>query len=202
MVLSPPSHRKRSEIMADLTEHQKFEIVEALAGFQSPSAIIAHFRSVHGLDLTHKQVGRYDPTRPYYEGGDRWRAIFDARRKACLEDVSAIPSAHKAYRLNMLQEGIDAARAAKNWVLMAQLLKQAAEEVGGALTNERNLRVDDAREKRARDMTPEERRAALAEIIRRAMEERQEQLAAEARQVRFEAPRSSMAAVESVPAVA
>ncbi|OJU60540.1 MAG: hypothetical protein BGO08_10100 [Altererythrobacter sp. 66-12] len=188
--------------MADLTEAQKREIVEALAGFQSSSAIITHFRSVHGLDLTHKQVGRYDPTRPYYEGGERWREIFEAHRKAYLEDVSAIPAAHKAYRLNMLQEGIDAARAVKNWVVMAQLLKQAAEEVGGALTNERNLRVDDARVKRARDMTPEERQAALTEIIRRALEERKEQLAAKARQGRLEAPQLSVAAVESVPAVA
>jgi hypothetical protein len=155
--------------MAELTEHQKLEIVEALAGFESPSAIITHFRSAYGLDLTHKQVGRYDPTRPYYEGGERWREIFDAHRRACLEDVSAIPAAHKAYRLNMLQEGIDAARAAKNWVLMAQLLKQAAEEVGGALTNERNLKVENDRQ-RPEDMTYEERGAAVAEIIRQAIE--------------------------------
>jgi hypothetical protein len=156
--------------MPDLTDHQKLEIVEALAVFQSPSAIIAHFRSAHDLNLTHKQVGRYDPTRPYYEGGEKWREIFEAHRKACLEDVSAIPVAHKAYRLNMLQESIDAARAAKNWVLMAQLLKQAAEEVGGALTNERSFRVDDSPEKRVRDMTYEERRAAMVEIIRKVIE--------------------------------
>src|SRR5690606_28106427 len=128
-------------------------------------------------DLTHKQVGRYDPTRAYYEGGERWREIFEARRKACLEDVSTIPVAHKAYRLNMLQEGVDAARAAKNWVLMAQLLKQASQEVGGSLTNERNVRMDDSYERRVRDMTPEERRAKLADLIREAMEQRSEEVA-------------------------
>jgi hypothetical protein len=176
--------------MADLTEHQKLEIVEALAGFQSPSAIIAHFRSAHGLDLTHKQVGRYDPTRPYYDAGDRWREIFEARRKSYLEDVSAIPVAHKAYRLNMLQEGIDVARAAKNWVLVAQLLKQAAEEVGRAPTSQGALQIDDPAEQRAyesfkriRAMTPEERRAALTEQIRQAMEVRRETLEATARPV-------------------
>ena len=167
--------------MADLTEHQKLEIVEALAGFQSPSAIIAHFRSAYGLDLTHKQVGRYDPTRPYYEGGGRWREIFEAHRKACLEDVSAIPVAHKAYRLNMLQEGVDAARAAKNWVLMARLLKQAAEEVGRVYTSQGAVQSDDPAERAAYErfrritgMSQEERRAAVAEIIRRALEERSE----------------------------
>lgn len=156
--------------MADLTDHQKLEIVEALAGFQSPSAIIAHFRSAHDLDLTHKQVGRYDPTRPYYEGGERWREIFDARRKAFLEDVSAVPVAHKAYRLNTLQEGVDAAKRAKNWPLVAQLLEQAAKEVGGALTNRRDLRLDDQYRQHAVETTAEDRRAAMAEIIRQAME--------------------------------
>lgn len=43
--------------MADLTEHQKLEIVEALAGFQSPSAIITYFRSAHALDLTRLLTG-------------------------------------------------------------------------------------------------------------------------------------------------
>ncbi len=155
--------------MAVLTEQQKLGSVEAVAGFQTPSAIIADFRSVHGLDLSHKQVGRYDPTRPYYEGGERWREIFEARRKACLEEVAAVPAAHKAYRLNMLQEGIDATRSAKNWALMAQLLKQAAEEVGGAQTNERNVRIDNGR-KRPEDMTHEERKAAVAEIIRQVID--------------------------------
>jgi hypothetical protein len=155
--------------MANLSEQQKREIVEALAGFQSPSAIIAHFRSAYGLDLTHKQVGRYDPTRSYYEGGEGWREIFEARRKTYLEDVSAVPAAHKAYRLNMLQEGIDAARSAKNWTLMAQLLKQAAEEEGGALTNVRKVNVESGR-KRPEDMTHEERKAAVAEMIRQVIE--------------------------------
>jgi len=153
--------------MANLTEHQKREIVEALAGFQSPAAIVAHFRLTYGLDLTHKQVGRYDPTRPYYEAGGRWRELFEAQRMACVDQISAIPVAHKAYRLNMLQEGVDAARAAKNWLLMAKLLKQAAHEAGG-VTYEQNLRAAEVREKHAREMLPEERLAAVVELVGRA----------------------------------
>lgn len=156
--------------MADLTDEQKREIVEALASFQDVPSIIRAFHIEYGITLDRKQVGRYDPTRSYYAGGEKWREIFDAQRKACLEDVSAIPVAHKAYRLNMLQEGVDAARAAKNWVLMAQLLEQSAKEVGGVLTNQRDLRVDDQRRQRAADMTPEDRKMAIAEVIRQAME--------------------------------
>lgn len=159
--------------MAELTEPQKLEIVEALACFTDPTSIIAHFQREHGLDLDHKQVGRYDPTRPYYAAGDNWREIFEARRKGYLEDVAAVPAANQGYRLNLLQKGIAAAEKAKNWPLVAQLLEQSAKEVGGVLTNERNVRVDDQRRQRAADMTPEDRRAALAELFRQAIEQRQ-----------------------------
>lgn len=156
--------------MAELTEPQKREIVEGLAAFQSPTSIIDHFRSVHGLELTHKQVGRYDPTRPYFDAGERWRAIFEARRRTSLESIADVPVAHKAYRLSILQEGVEVARAAGNWGLVMQLLKQAAREVGGALTNERIESAAD-RPLAARDMTQEERKAALAEIIEKAADQ-------------------------------
>ena len=156
--------------MAELSETQKREIVEGLATFQSPTSIIDHFRSAHGLDLPHKQIGRYDPTRPYFDSGERWRAIFEARRRAFLENIADVPVAHKAYRLAILQEGVDAARAAGNWVLVMQLLKQAAREVGGTSTNERFESAAD-RPLAARDMTPEQRKAALAGIIEKAVDQ-------------------------------
>lgn len=165
-----------SRIMANLSEPQKREICEALAGFSSPATIIAHFRSEHGIELSHKQVGRYDPTRPYFDAGDNWREVFWGRRKAYLENVADVPIAHLGYRLQLLQQGAEAARIAKNWPLMAKLLEQAAREVGGVLTSQRELKVDDRR--RAIDeMTSDERRAALVEIIRQAMEQAPARLA-------------------------
>jgi hypothetical protein len=158
--------------MADLTEAQKLEIVSMLACFREPSAIIAHFHTEYDLELDRKQVGRYDPQRSYYAGGDKWRSIFDARRKAFLEDVTAVPIAHLGYRLQMLQQGLDAARRANNWPLVASLLEQAAKEMGGIYTSRRSLQISDTAPKTARDMSPEERQAALAEILRQAMERR------------------------------
>lgn len=164
--------------MADLSEEQKREIVEALACHQDVPSIIRAFHIHHGIQLDRKQVGRYDPTRPYFAGGEKWREIFEARRQSLMQDVSIVPCAHKAYRLHMLQEGIDAARAAKNWVLMARLLKQAAEEVGSASTSQGTMQFDDPAErfayesfKRVREMTPEERRAKVAELFRQAIEQ-------------------------------
>jgi len=156
--------------MANLSELQKREIVAALACFCDSATIIANFRSEHGLELSHKQVGRYDPTRSYYDAGDKWRELFEARRKTYLENVADVPIAHQGYRLQMLQQGVDAAKKAKNWVLLAELLKQAAKEVGGTLTNGRKVRTDDRHTSPIDDMTPVERRAAMAELIRQALE--------------------------------
>lgn len=156
--------------MANLSEPQKREICEALAGFSSPTTIIAHFRSEHGIELSHKQVGRYDPTRPYFDAGDKWREIFWGRRKAHLENVADVPIAHLGYRMQLLQQGADAARLAGNWPLVAQLLEQAARAVSGIMPIQSVPSPAQRRKSAIYNMTSEERRAALAAIVAEAME--------------------------------
>ena len=161
--------------MADLTDQQKTEIVLCHARFMTPSDIVVMLREEHGVESDTAQVVRYNPTKACYEGGERWRPIFDARRKAYLEEVSSIPIAHQGFRLNLLNEMTMKAIRDEKPGLAAQLLEQAAKEVGGMLTNQHNVRIDDNRPKRAIDMTPEDRRAAVTEIIRQAMEKRAKQ---------------------------
>ncbi len=156
--------------MAELTEDQKLEIVTMLACFRDTNAILDHFRDEHGLELTHKQVGAYDPNRSYYEAGERWRDVFDRQRKSYLEDVATVPIANQGFRLNLLNEQAALAFKNKQPALGAALLEQAAREVGGLMTNQRSLTVDDNRRARPSEMTPEDRRAAMAELIRQAME--------------------------------
>lgn len=153
--------------MANLTDEQKLEIVSMLACFREPASIVTYFQSEYGLQIDHKQVGRYDPTRSYFAGGEKWREIFEARRKTYLTNVEDVPVAHQAYRLNLLQEGVEAAKKAGDWVLVAKLSEQPAKEVGGALTNQHKVRVDAGR-KSVRDMSPEDRKAALADVIAKA----------------------------------
>lgn len=160
--------------MAELTEDQKREIVDMLACFRDPATILEHFQSVHGLDLTHKQVGGYDPTRSYYVAGEGWREIFAARRKAYLEDVATVPIANQGFRLNILHEHLEKALKNGKGDVLA-ILEQAAREVGGLMTNQREMRLEDNRRPRPSEMTAEDRRAAMVEIIRQAMEEAQNQ---------------------------
>lgn len=143
-----------------------------LACFRGIPAVQEYFRSEYELELTARQIGAYDPNRSYYEAGDKWRELFEAKRKAYLEEVASVPIANQGFRLNVLHEQLEKAISKNQAATVAMLLKQAAEEVGGVLTNERNLRVDDSRRQRASEMTPEDRKAAVAELIRQALEGR------------------------------
>lgn len=155
--------------MAELTEDQKLEIVTMLACWRDTTTIIKHFQEEYGLDLNHKQVGVYDPTRSYFVAGEKWRDIFDAKRKQYVEGVAMVPSANQGFRLNLLHEQIVKAAQEGKPALMAQLLEQCAKEVGGVLTNDRNVRIDDNRRQRAADMSSEDRKAALVQIFAEAM---------------------------------
>lgn len=163
--------------MAQLTLDQKRQIVETLACFKRPAEVAAIMRAEHDIDIDVKQIVKYDPTRSTFEGAEDFRVIFEVTRKAFLEDVNAVPIASQAYRLQMLQENFEDAVKKGNRVLANATLKQAAEEIGGVLTNERNLTVDKKGGALA-DLTPEERRAAAADLLRAVMERSAPQLAA------------------------
>lgn len=171
--LKPTAYPKLTESMAELTEHQKLEIVTMLACFRKPAAILTYFGDTYGLELQHRQVSAYDPTNPHYDAGEKWCDIFDAKRKAYLEEVASVPIANQGFRLNILNELAIKAIEDDKPALAAALLEQAAKETGGLLTNMRELKVDDSRRLRPSEMTPEDRRLALADLIRQALDQRE-----------------------------
>lgn len=156
--------------MAELTDQQKEEIVLLLARFRGPAEVKVAMQTEHGLDLPLQQIVQYDPSRPAYTAGEKWRPIFDAARKMYLEEVAAVPIANQGFRLNELNELYQRAKKAGNLKLAAELAEQAAKEVGGVLTNARELNIKDGR--RPRDMTPEDRTAAIGALISEALEQR------------------------------
>lgn len=153
--------------MAELTEADKLEIVTMLACFRDPKQIVDHFGEEYKIELGVRQVGAYDPTRAYYDAGEKWLAIFDAKRKAYLEEVASIPIANQGFRLNVLNDELK--KAVREGKSTLAILEQAAKEVGGVLTNERNVRVDDSRRLRIAEMSPEDRRAEFARIVAEAL---------------------------------
>lgn len=154
--------------MAILTDMVKEAIVTQIAQFQGYSDVARMISAEFDVTVDRFQVRTYDPTSAAYAGGERWREIFDAARKSYLTAVEAVPIANKGYRLNELQRLYERAVRSGNLVLASSLLEQGAKEAGGALTNERHVRLEADRNELA-GTTPEERRRLVTDMLRNAL---------------------------------
>lgn len=130
-----------------ITDEVKTFIIQATAAFDTPSQVVEAVKAEYGLTITAQNVQNYDPTK--YAGkklAKKWRVLFEKSRAAFLEDVSTIPIANRATRLRALQRMAAKAEAMKNLALAAQLHKQAAEEMGNAYTNRREVTGKDGKD--------------------------------------------------------
>lgn len=123
------------------TEAEKLFIVHRLACFDSPSQVSkAYAEAFPGLVLTPQHAELYDPTKATGKGlGEKLTAIFHETRKAFLEDTASVGVSHQAVRLRVLDRMAAKAESQGNLALAAQLLEQAAKEMGEAYTNKRRL---------------------------------------------------------------
>lgn len=113
-------------------------IVQALACFDAPSVVAADVKREFDLVLSRQHVEAYDPTKRAAKNlATKWRALFEETRKVFLEDTSRIGISHRAVRLRAIHRMAEKAEGQGNIGLAAQLLKQAAEEVGNTYTNRR-----------------------------------------------------------------
>lgn len=115
-------------------------IINALASFDTPSQVVAAVKDEFGIDVTRQAVEGHDPTKHAGRSlAPKWREMFEASRKGFIEEATLVPIAHRGVRLRALQRMAQRAEAKGNLPLAAQLHKQAAEEVGNAYTNRREL---------------------------------------------------------------
>lgn len=125
---------------AKLNDEARAFVVCALASFDAPSIVAAAVRKEFGLTITPQSVEAYDPTkRAGRKLSDKWKQLFEQARKTFLEDTSSIPISHRAARLRALSRMATKAEDVGNMALAAQLIEQAAKEVGGAFTNRREI---------------------------------------------------------------
>ena len=162
--------------MSKLTDDIKLMIVTELAQFRRAADVARMITDETGVTVDRFQVRTYDPTKTAYAGGDKWRQVFDQVRSRYLGSIESVPIAHKAYRLNVLQQICDDARSRGNFVLAAAILAQAAKEVGNSLTNERNIRMNGSTNSFS-ETTPEERRAMVAEMLGNALDAHAQKIA-------------------------
>lgn len=122
--------------MAALRDEVKAFVVQALACFDTPSQVVTAVKVEYGLDVTRQQCEAYDPTK--YVGRNlhlKWRTLFEDTRARFREQTAEIPIANRAYRLRALGRMAVKAENSKNMALTAQLLEQAAKEVGDVYVN-------------------------------------------------------------------
>ncbi|MFK5043597.1 DUF2280 domain-containing protein [Klebsiella pneumoniae] len=122
--------------MAALKPEVRAFIVQELACFDTPSQIVESVQKEFKVQVTRQQVASHDPTKVAGKGlAQKWVELFNLTRDRFLNEISDIPIANKAYRLHVLQRMSTTAEGMKNLGMTAQLLEQAAKEVGDAYTN-------------------------------------------------------------------
>ncbi|HGV3800248.1 DUF2280 domain-containing protein [Klebsiella pneumoniae] len=122
--------------MAALKPEVKAAIVQMLACYDTPSQVVEAVQKDFGITITRQQVETHDPTKVSGKTlAKKWVDLFNCTRDRFLNEISDIPIANKAYRLRVLQRMSTTAEGMKNLGMTAQLLEQAAKEVGDAYTN-------------------------------------------------------------------
>ncbi|WP_447902447.1 DUF2280 domain-containing protein [Pseudomonas serbica] len=122
--------------MAVLKNEVKSFIVQALACFDTPSQVVESVKTEYGLVVSRQQVETHDPTKKAGKGlAAKWATLFHDTRKRFREETAEIPIANRAYRLRTLGRMAEKAESMKNMALTAQLLEQAAKEVGDVYVN-------------------------------------------------------------------
>lgn len=122
--------------MAALRSEVKAFIVQALACFDTPSQVVEAVKKEFGVDVSRQVCEGHDPTKYAGRGlAKRWADMFHACRERFTTETADIPIAHRAYRLRALGRMAEKAESMKNMALTAQLLEQAAKEVGDVYVN-------------------------------------------------------------------
>lgn len=126
--------------MAALKGEVKAFIVQSLACFDTPSQVVDAVKKEFGITVTRQQVESHDPTKANGKGlAQKWVEMFNDTRERFQKEISDIPIANKAYRLRALNRMANNTETMRNYALTAQLMEQAAKEVGDAYTNKQKV---------------------------------------------------------------
>lgn len=151
--------------MARITKKVKLFIVRMLAEFETPTQASKEVKKVFNIDVTPQQCEAYDPTKRI--GQDLSQELrdkfFEYRRKAN-DELEAIPIANKRYRLQLLQNLVEAFP--NNPVFTPKWAEQAAKEMGGQFTNKTEV-TSEVTQTTVTQATDEQ----VAEAVRKAQEE-------------------------------
>ncbi|HDL8095288.1 TPA: DUF2280 domain-containing protein [Yersinia enterocolitica] len=122
--------------MAALKPEVKAFIIQALACFDTLAMVAEAVQKEFGIKVTHQHVESHDPTKVSGKGlAKKWVELFTVTRERFQTEIANIPIANKSYRLRALDRMAAATEKQKNFGMTAQLMEQAAKEVGDAYSN-------------------------------------------------------------------
>lgn len=123
-----------------LSDEVKTFIVQQLACFDPPSVVVKAVKAEFNETVSPQQVESYNPERRAGQNlGEQFRELFRVTREQFLEDTASIGISHRVSRLRTLQRLADRAETQGNIALAAQLVVQAAKEVGDVFTNRQRI---------------------------------------------------------------
>lgn len=136
--VSKPRGPRSSSHGQKLNDEQRAFIVTKLAVYESPGDVLQQLAERFGVDVSHQAVSSYSPENSR-KLAKRWIDLFHTTRRAFLAEVAAEPIAHQAYRIRELGRVYKAAMDAGDFAPANKALETAAKEMGGLLTNTRNV---------------------------------------------------------------
>lgn len=121
--------------MARINKKVKLFIVRMLAEFETITETAKAVKDIFNVEVTPQQCETYDPTKKMGKDlSQELRDKFFEYRRIANEELEAIPIANKRYRLQLLQNLVEAYP--NNPVLTPKWAEQAAKEMGGQYTNQ------------------------------------------------------------------
>ncbi|MFW1746232.1 DUF2280 domain-containing protein [Acinetobacter guillouiae] len=124
--------------MAALKKEVKLFIVRSLAVFNTPTETVELVNQEYGVVVTKQQCEKYDPTKRAGENlSEELKKDFEKTREMFLGKPESIPIANLAVRLQRLENQYQ--KHSKNRVAALNILKQAAEDMGGKYTNRQEI---------------------------------------------------------------
>jgi hypothetical protein len=128
--------------MPVLSNEQKAYIISAFARFDGVAEVCRSFKDEYGLDLPKPHALAYNPGGTKYRGAPKWHDLFERERKSFLANVNSIGIANKTVRMQRLERLCVIAMERKNVKLAAELMEQAAKEMGEIFTNRREVKSE------------------------------------------------------------
>lgn len=130
-----------------LDDEARAYVVQELAMWSPPSVVVAALKKDFGVTITPQAVEAYNPTKRAGRNlSEKWTKLFEATRETFIESSAEIGISHRATRLRTLNRLAERAESMGNLALAAQLLEQAAKEMGNAYTNRRELTGKDGKD--------------------------------------------------------